>query len=150
MTSAKAVLKSDDVVPNCDDCQNPPPTISVHTDGRKTGVIDRLKLAGLSNVKVNMECVSAKHCPVCKVKAFKKKYNLLDEMSCVTDVCFDDLIETKSREMIETMEVEKEHVRLEKMKLDEKLEKDALEHKNKLEKTTQKLQSLLKKPNLTL
>ena len=76
--------------------------------------------------------------------------NLFDEMSCVTDVCFDDLIETKAREMIETMEFEKEHVRLEKMKLDEKLEKEALEHKHKLEKTTQKLQSLLKKPNLTL
>ena len=76
--------------------------------------------------------------------------NLFDEMSGAADVSFDDLIEMKAREIIESTEAGKEQIRLEKQKLDKRLENDAFERKKKLEAATQKLQTLLKKPNFML
>ena len=112
---------------------------------RKAGVMEQMAAEGLGNVSVRMEYVNASHCPVCKVKAFRDKYNLFDEMSDVTNVSFDELIEAKAREMIEARELIREHARHEKAKLDKKLEMDAREQKKKQEITTSKLKSLLKK-----
>ena len=66
-------------------------------------------------------------------------------MSGAADVSFDYLIETKAREMIESMEAGKEHIRLEKQKLDKRLENHALERKKKVGSNNSEAANALKK-----